>query len=379
MLAADTNPVGRVGHRRRPGRDVVSAADGPMVARIGCRRVFGPVEQLGAHTPTPATPASGRPDSPSTPRREGHTVLIRDGAMPTVKGRGRSDVRCPTMSALVVGSCGPAGRQSFDLRSSPVAMRPPVGLPTMSKRAKRVLIALVSPGRAGDPVVPVRRHLRRLALVRRGRLPRGLHHPGGQPDRHVPDRRPWSAAAWSSGRCTLAYRSRPVFVPTNEVDPLAPYRTIITSRPKLFAFGVSGVVGLICGLSAQSDWTTVQLWLHGGDFGTVDPQFGNDVGFYVFTLPMIQLVLGWLFVHHRRSASSPSRWCSTCSAASGCPARAARSPRRRRCSCPCWSRRSCCSRPCSTGTTGTSCCSPTAAARSPAPPTPTSTRCCPPS
>jgi uncharacterized membrane protein (UPF0182 family) len=94
----------------------------------------------------------------------------------------------------------------------------------------------------------------------------------------------------------LAYRSRPVFVPTNEVDPLAPYRTIITTRPKVFAFGISGVVALICGLSAQSDWTTVQLWLHGGDFGTVDPQFNLDVGFYVFTLPMIQLVLGWLFV-----------------------------------------------------------------------------------
>ncbi|HOZ60120.1 MAG TPA: UPF0182 family protein, partial [Nakamurella multipartita] len=94
----------------------------------------------------------------------------------------------------------------------------------------------------------------------------------------------------------LAYRSRPVFVPTAEVDPLAPYRTIVTTRPKLFAFGISGLVALVCGLSAQSDWTVVQLWLHGGDFGTTDPQFGNDVGFYVFTLPMIQLVLGWLFL-----------------------------------------------------------------------------------
>jgi hypothetical protein len=94
----------------------------------------------------------------------------------------------------------------------------------------------------------------------------------------------------------LAYRSRPVFVPTNDADPLAPYRTIVTARPKLFAIGIAGLIGLICGLSAQSDWTIVQLWLHGGDFGTTDPQFGNDVGFYVFTLPMIQLVLGWLFL-----------------------------------------------------------------------------------
>ena len=133
--------------------------------------------------------------------------------------------------------------QSVDLRSSPVAMRPPVGLPTDVQTRQTGPDRPGQPGRPGDPVVPVRRHLRRLALVRRGRLPRGLHHPGAQPDRPVPDRRASAAAAWCSWRCYLAYRSRPVFVPTNEVDPLAPYRTIITTRPKLFAFGISGVVG----------------------------------------------------------------------------------------------------------------------------------------
>src|SRR6478752_1314366 len=174
-------------------------------------------------------------------------------------------------------------------------MRPPVGLPTMSKRAKRVLIALVSLavlailwfqfvgiyvdwlwyGEVGFREVFSTQAISRIILF----LIAGL---GG------------GGLVFLS--LYLAYRSRPVFVPTNEVDPLAPYRTIITTRPKVFAFGISGVVALICGLSAQSDWTTVQLWLHGGDFGTVDPQFNLDVGFYVFTLPMIQLVLGWLFV-----------------------------------------------------------------------------------
>ena len=73
------------------------------------------------------------------------------------------------------------------------------------------------------------------------------------------------------------------------------YRTIVTTRPKLFALGISGVVGLIAGLSAQGDWEIVQLWLHGGDFGTVDPQFGLDVGFYVFRLPFLQFAAGWIF------------------------------------------------------------------------------------
>ena len=92
-----------------------------------------------------------------------------------------------------------------------------------------------------------------------------------------------------------SYRSRPVFLPTSEIDPLAPYRTIVTARPKLFAFGAAGLVGLISGASAQGSWQTVQLWMHGGNFGITDPEFGHDVGFYMFRLPMIQLIISWLF------------------------------------------------------------------------------------
>lgn len=97
------------------------------------------------------------------------------------------------------------------------------------------------------------------------------------------------------GALLMAYRSRPVFVPTGEVDPLAPYRTLISQHPKTIAFGISGVVGLICGLAAQNSWQTVQLWMHGGNFNSTDPEFGLDVGFYMFRLPVIQMVLGWLF------------------------------------------------------------------------------------
>ncbi|OJV31276.1 MAG: membrane protein [Actinobacteria bacterium 69-20] len=93
----------------------------------------------------------------------------------------------------------------------------------------------------------------------------------------------------------MAYRSRPVFLPSNEIDPLAPYRVIVTARPKLFAIGIAVVVGLICGASAQGSWQTVQLWMHGGNFGITDPEFGHDVGFYMFRLPMIQMIISWLF------------------------------------------------------------------------------------
>lgn len=95
----------------------------------------------------------------------------------------------------------------------------------------------------------------------------------------------------------LAYRSRPIFVPVSRPDdPVARYRTTVMSRLRLFGVGIPVVIGLFSGLVAQSSWVTVQLFLNGGDFGTVDPEFGLDVGFYTFDLPFFRFVLNWLFV-----------------------------------------------------------------------------------
>ncbi|AQT81189.1 membrane protein [Mycolicibacterium litorale] len=95
----------------------------------------------------------------------------------------------------------------------------------------------------------------------------------------------------------LAYRTRPVFVPTTGPnDPVARYRTAVMARLKLFGIGVPAVIGLLSGVVAQSYWTRVQLFLHGGKFGVTDPQFGKDLGFYAFDLPFYRLVLTFLFV-----------------------------------------------------------------------------------
>ncbi|MBP1159141.1 MULTISPECIES: UPF0182 family protein [unclassified Rhodococcus (in: high G+C Gram-positive bacteria)] len=95
----------------------------------------------------------------------------------------------------------------------------------------------------------------------------------------------------------LAFRARPVFLPGRaEDDPIRIYRDFVRRRPRLFGLGIPIVLGLLCGLIAQSSWETVQLFLHGGAFGVTDPQFGLDVGFYVFDLPFYRSVLNWLFV-----------------------------------------------------------------------------------
>ena len=94
----------------------------------------------------------------------------------------------------------------------------------------------------------------------------------------------------------LAYRARPVFVPTNGNDPVARYRSVVMSRLRVFGTGIPVAIGLLAGIVAQTYWVNVQLFLHGGDFGVDDPQFGKDLGFYAFDLPFYRLILSFLFV-----------------------------------------------------------------------------------
>src|ERR1700742_1993245 len=94
----------------------------------------------------------------------------------------------------------------------------------------------------------------------------------------------------------VAYRTRPVFVPSNDNDPVARYRALVLSRLRLVGTGVPVAIGLLAGIVAQSYWVRVQLFLHGGDFGTRDPQFGKDLGFYAFELPFYRLLLSYIFV-----------------------------------------------------------------------------------
>jgi uncharacterized protein len=98
------------------------------------------------------------------------------------------------------------------------------------------------------------------------------------------------------GGLALAYRTRPVFVPSHDNDPVARYRTVVMSRLRVVGTGIPAVIGLLAGIIGQTYWVRIQLFLHGADFGIDDPQFGKDLGFYAFDLPFYRLVLSYLFV-----------------------------------------------------------------------------------
>ena len=45
----------------------------------------------------------------------------------------------------------------------------------------------------------------------------------------------------------------------------------------------------------SSEWNSWILFTHARDFGIEDPQFNTDIGFYVFRLPFLTFLVGWLF------------------------------------------------------------------------------------
>lgn len=57
----------------------------------------------------------------------------------------------------------------------------------------------------------------------------------------------------------------------------------------------SVVVSVFVGLEAATHWQQVLMYLHSSPFGTTDPVFNKDIGFYVFHLPLLEYLYHWLF------------------------------------------------------------------------------------
>ncbi len=63
---------------------------------------------------------------------------------------------------------------------------------------------------------------------------------------------------------------------------------------KLIALGLALLIAAVTGAGMMADWTTFALYWHAPATAVVDPIFGRPVTFYLFTLPVWQLVTGWL-------------------------------------------------------------------------------------
>ena len=90
----------------------------------------------------------------------------------------------------------------------------------------------------------------------------------------------------------VAYSRRPIYPPvTREQEAIEQFRETINSLRRMITIAVPVVLGIFGGLTAARSWQQVQMMLHARNFGTKDPIFNHDVGFYIFHMPVIDLAL----------------------------------------------------------------------------------------
>ncbi|HEX7462846.1 MAG TPA: UPF0182 family protein [Dermatophilaceae bacterium] len=93
----------------------------------------------------------------------------------------------------------------------------------------------------------------------------------------------------------VGYRTRPVYPPVSaEQQNLDHYRELLEPLRRLATIAAPGVLGVFAGSAAASQWQTLLLWINRVPFGSKDAQFGLDIGFFVFTLPWLRFIVGFL-------------------------------------------------------------------------------------
>ncbi|MCC5954101.1 MAG: UPF0182 family protein [Acidimicrobiia bacterium] len=94
----------------------------------------------------------------------------------------------------------------------------------------------------------------------------------------------------------VADKIAPTFRPSGPDDELLRrYQDVMSRRAWLVRVLVAGGTGLLAGVSMATHWEPWLLFRNGSTVGSVDAEFGMDLGFYLFQLPFIGIAIDWLF------------------------------------------------------------------------------------
>ncbi len=93
------------------------------------------------------------------------------------------------------------------------------------------------------------------------------------------------------GRTAPAYR-----IPSaDQEDPFERFREAFIPFSRWIPIGVSAFLALLFSLRLAPAWDRFVLAMNAVPFDAVDPIFGKDLSFFMFRLPVYQLIYGWLF------------------------------------------------------------------------------------
>ncbi|HYN98802.1 MAG TPA: UPF0182 family protein [Actinomycetota bacterium] len=94
------------------------------------------------------------------------------------------------------------------------------------------------------------------------------------------------------GRAAPAYR---LPASGDQEDPFERFREAFIPFSKWIPIGVSAFLALLFALRLAPAWDRFVLAMNEVPFNATDPIFGKDIGFFMFRLPMYQLIYSWLF------------------------------------------------------------------------------------
>ncbi|HEV3363560.1 MAG TPA: UPF0182 family protein [Acidimicrobiia bacterium] len=99
------------------------------------------------------------------------------------------------------------------------------------------------------------------------------------------------------GNLIIADRLQPRFRPAGPEEELVEkYRQFIGPYAGRVRLGVAAFLAVVAASGLTSQWNSWILFRHRVPFGGQgDPQFGADIGFYVFTLPFLRFIFEWTF------------------------------------------------------------------------------------
>lgn len=90
----------------------------------------------------------------------------------------------------------------------------------------------------------------------------------------------------------IAYNKRPPI--TDVPRAVQIYRNIANDRRKLLGFVIPLILGGFAGVNLSARWRDFLTMIYGESFGRTDAQFGIDIGFFVFRLPMIDTIVNYV-------------------------------------------------------------------------------------
>ena len=80
----------------------------------------------------------------------------------------------------------------------------------------------------------------------------------------------------------------PLIVPLRGRQPSVDMNRVM----RITMLPIALILGLLVGATTSGAWLSVLSFIHGTDFGVLDSVFGRDIGYYVFTLPVLSGGIG---------------------------------------------------------------------------------------